>query len=66
MSNFNMTGTVFYINGDYCEVIADTAGDEFATLKNHSTGQVFNDFKEYLLDEEAIDRKFIIKFQHRG
>jgi hypothetical protein len=66
MTEFNMLGDVFIIADDICEVIADRAGLRRATLRNHSSGYVFDMSKEYLLEEITGDRNMLVPFKHRG
>ena len=66
MTEFNMLGNVFIIADDICEVIADSSGIRRATLRNHSSGYVFNMSKEYLLEEITGDLDMLVQFQHRG
>lgn len=66
MTEFNMLGDIFIIADDICEVITDVAGARRATLRNHSSGYVFDMSKEYLLEELTGNRNMLLPFQHRG
>jgi hypothetical protein len=66
MTEFNMLGDIFIIADDICEVIADRSGLRRATLRNHSSGYVFDMSKEYLLEEMTGNREMLVQFQHRG